>query len=193
MLYRFLNYTKKTPWMYRVSIVCVALVVPPIWLVAKDVYDILGFRDAYTGVRGLDADEKKLMILPTQNVCIEREQYVINESGFYSLVLKSKRHATGRSTTQYANLFVGIAKCGSCGGTMIYESKGAGYEYLLCSEARRRFNCKRHTWKNQQAKAHIMMNLAELDCRSLFPDVYGKTQDAVTEIKGDILVKEAEL
>jgi len=142
-----------------------------------------------------DRSSGKKKRVPVGDPIKEYYPAVVDEKVFLKAqqMRKSKRHATGRSTTQYANLFVGIAKCGSCGGTMIYESKGAGYEYLLCSEARRKFNCKRHTWKNQQAKAHIMMNLAELDCRSLFPDVYGKTQDAVAEIKGDILVKEAEL
>ncbi len=120
---------------------------------------------------------------------------VVDRKTFFKVerMRKTKRHVSGRSTTNYANLFTGIAKCGSCGGTMVFESKGGGYDYLLCSNARRKYNCKRHAWKNQQAKAHIIMNLAELDCREMYPEMFAKTQDAVAEIEDEIMVKEAEL
>ncbi|MBY7733467.1 phage antirepressor [Francisella philomiragia] len=58
------------------------------WFIAKDVAAILGYRDAYTAIRGLDADEKDTHIVCTlggnQNMAI------INESGLYSLILNSR-------------------------------------------------------------------------------------------------------
>ncbi|MEI3613725.1 BRO-N domain-containing protein [Pseudogracilibacillus sp. SO30301A] len=59
------------------------------WFVAKDVSDILGFRDAYTATRSLDSDEKAItqMCVAGQN----RDITIINESGLYALIFKSKK------------------------------------------------------------------------------------------------------
>jgi prophage antirepressor-like protein len=59
------------------------------WFVAKDVSDILGFRDPYTATRGLDDDEKLLHTLCVSGQ--KRETTVVNESGLYSLILKSNK------------------------------------------------------------------------------------------------------
>ncbi len=59
------------------------------WFVAKDVCDVLGYRDPYAGTRTLDDDEKLLHTL-----CVAgqtRETSIINESGLYSLVLRSNK------------------------------------------------------------------------------------------------------
>ncbi|EEM17491.1 antirepressor [Bacillus pseudomycoides] len=60
-----------------------------IYFVAKDVSDILEFRDAYTATRGLDDDEKLLhtIYVAGQN----REVTLINESGLYGLILTSRK------------------------------------------------------------------------------------------------------
>lgn len=60
-----------------------------VWFVAKDVADILGFRDGYTATRCLDEDEKLIHTL-----CVagqNREITMINESGLYSLIMSSKK------------------------------------------------------------------------------------------------------
>lgn len=59
------------------------------WFVAKDVAVILGFRDPYTATRYLDDDEKLLHPLNVSGQ--HRETTIINESGLYSLILKSKK------------------------------------------------------------------------------------------------------
>jgi prophage antirepressor-like protein len=59
------------------------------WFVAKDVSDILGFRDPYTATRGLDDDEKLLHTLHVSGQ--NRDTTVVNESGIYSLILKSNK------------------------------------------------------------------------------------------------------
>lgn len=59
------------------------------WFVAKDVAEILGFRDPYTATRTLDDDEKLL-----HTICVSgqnRETTLVNEPGLYSLILKSRK------------------------------------------------------------------------------------------------------
>lgn len=59
------------------------------WFVAKDVSEILGFRDPYTATRTLDDDEKLL-----HTICVSgqnRETTLVNEPGLYSLILKSRK------------------------------------------------------------------------------------------------------
>lgn len=60
-----------------------------VWFVAKDVADILGFRDGYTATRCLDEDEKLIHTL-----CVggqNRDITMINESGLYSLIMSSNK------------------------------------------------------------------------------------------------------
>ncbi|WP_263080089.1 Bro-N domain-containing protein [Endozoicomonas sp. Mp262] len=59
------------------------------WFVAKDVTDALGFRDAHNGIRGLDQDEKGTHIMSTPYG--EQEVRIINESGLYACILKSRK------------------------------------------------------------------------------------------------------
>ncbi|WP_263080155.1 Bro-N domain-containing protein [Endozoicomonas sp. Mp262] len=59
------------------------------WFVAKDVTDALGFRDAYTGIKGLDDDEKGTHIMSTSGG--EQQVSIINESGLYACILKSRK------------------------------------------------------------------------------------------------------
>jgi prophage antirepressor-like protein len=57
--------------------------------IAKDVTDILGYKTASDALRGLDDDEKLL-----RTICVSgqnREINFINESGLYSLILRSKK------------------------------------------------------------------------------------------------------
>lgn len=59
------------------------------WFVAKDVCDVLEYRTASDAIRILDEDEKLLRTL-----CVSgqnREVNLINESGLYSLVLRSNK------------------------------------------------------------------------------------------------------
>ena len=60
------------------------------WFIAKDVCDILGFSDTNAGTRHLDEDEKMTVnltgISPTNPMVT-----LINESGLYSLILKSRK------------------------------------------------------------------------------------------------------
>lgn len=64
------------------------------WFIAKDVADVLGYREAKDMTRNLDDDEADTHIVPIRsNTGIEqrREVSIINESGLYTAILKSRR------------------------------------------------------------------------------------------------------
>ncbi|MGG4040654.1 phage antirepressor [Bacillus smithii] len=60
-----------------------------IWFVAKDVAEILGFDHTPTLTRTLDDDEKGVHIIHTLGG--EQKMTIINESGLYSAILKSRK------------------------------------------------------------------------------------------------------
>ena len=57
------------------------------WFVAKDVCDVLEHSDVSMAVQGLDPDEKTKQSLGLPG----RAPVLINESGLYSLILKSRK------------------------------------------------------------------------------------------------------
>lgn len=59
------------------------------WWVAKDVSELLGFRMASDFTRTLDDDEKDTQIVRTPGG--NQEVTIINESGLYSAILKSRK------------------------------------------------------------------------------------------------------
>lgn len=59
------------------------------WFVASDVADALAYRDAFNATRFLDDDEKGTQIVSTPSG--EQEMTVINESGLYACILKSRK------------------------------------------------------------------------------------------------------
>jgi prophage antirepressor-like protein len=61
------------------------------WWVAKEVADILGFRDAHNAIRGLDTDEKDTHIMSTPGGM--QECRIVNEPGLYTMILKSRKPA----------------------------------------------------------------------------------------------------
>ncbi len=60
-----------------------------VWFVAKDVADVLEYRDTHNMVRFLDEDEKDTHQVSTPGG--NQTMKVINESGLYSAILKSKK------------------------------------------------------------------------------------------------------
>ena len=65
-----------------------------IWAVGSDVCKALGYRDAEKGLRNLDEDEKDTHILGT--VGGSQEMLIVNESGLYSLIFRSRKPAAKR-------------------------------------------------------------------------------------------------
>ncbi|SCB68921.1 Antirepressor, phage associated [Bacillus mycoides] len=60
-----------------------------VWFVAKDVANVLEYRDTHNMVRFLDEDEKDTHQVSTLGG--NQNMKVINESGLYSAILKSKK------------------------------------------------------------------------------------------------------
>ncbi|AJD50288.1 Prophage antirepressor [Thalassospira xiamenensis M-5 = DSM 17429] len=60
-----------------------------IWAVGTDVCKALGYRDAENGLRNLDDDEKGTHIVRTAGG--DQNLQIINESGLYSLILRSRK------------------------------------------------------------------------------------------------------
>ena len=64
------------------------------WFIASDVAKVLGYREASNAVRLLDQDEADTHIVRTRSengVEQERKVLIVNESGLYALVLKSRK------------------------------------------------------------------------------------------------------
>lgn len=59
------------------------------WFVAMDVAKALGYRDAHNMARRLDDNEVRTLIVSTNGG--DREATIINESGLYSVILKSRK------------------------------------------------------------------------------------------------------
>lgn len=60
------------------------------WFVAKDVCDVLGIKDQAQSVRYLDDDEKNTLSIKQGNRGNPMTT-IINESGLYSLILRSRK------------------------------------------------------------------------------------------------------
>ena len=61
------------------------------WFIAKEISDILGYSEASAMARKLDDDEKTTLPFSQSDSNYQTNKTVINESGFYSAVLGSKR------------------------------------------------------------------------------------------------------
>ncbi|SEQ11121.1 BRO family, N-terminal domain [Azotobacter beijerinckii] len=70
-----------------------------LWFVAGDVAEALEYRDAGNMIRNLDDDEADTHIVSTRSdngVEQDRELLIINESGLYAAILKSRKPAAKR-------------------------------------------------------------------------------------------------
>ena len=77
------------PFSYRDSKVRLIIQNGEPWFVAKDVSEILGYRDAYHAIRLLDEDEKGTHLMGTLGG--KQEVSIISESGLYTLILRSNK------------------------------------------------------------------------------------------------------
>ena len=85
-----------------------------VWLVARDVCDVLGLSDVSMSVRGLDEDEKG-----TSSICTpggNQSMTVINEPGLYKLTFKSRKSEAKEFTRWVTHeVLPSIRKTGSYG------------------------------------------------------------------------------
>ncbi|MGG6431919.1 BRO-N domain-containing protein [Anoxybacillus sp. D401a] len=61
-----------------------------VWFVAKDVADILAFRDAFNMLRNIDEDDTQKVSI-TDDLGRLQSTSIINESGLYSAILRSRK------------------------------------------------------------------------------------------------------
>lgn len=81
--------TNITPYIFKDHSVRTTSINGEPWFVAKDVSDILGYRDAANMVRNLQDDEKGTHKARTLGG--DQEMSIINESGLYNAIFRSKR------------------------------------------------------------------------------------------------------
>lgn len=84
-----MNTAKILPFRFESREVRTLLVDDQPWFVAADVSAALEYRDAFNMHRNLDEDEKGTQIVSTPGG--EQEMLVINESGLYSAILRSRK------------------------------------------------------------------------------------------------------
>ncbi|MCX4027925.1 phage antirepressor KilAC domain-containing protein [Endozoicomonas sp. SM1973] len=88
------------------------------WFIAKDIAEVLGYAEAYKMTRNLDDDEIAPHIVGTN--AGPREFSIINESGLYSAILKSRRPEARIFKKWVTNeVLPTIRKTGSYGTTQI--------------------------------------------------------------------------
>lgn len=90
------------------------------WFVAKDVCSVLGFDNPSDATKYLDSDEKTLISNPTGTG--GSKTTIINESGLYSLILKSrKKEAKEFKKWVTSEVLPSIRKTGQYSDTWIVE------------------------------------------------------------------------
>lgn len=62
-----------------------------VWFVAKDVTDVLELKSAKDSTKYLDEDEKDKVLIKHSGSDYKSEMMVVNESGLYSLILRSRK------------------------------------------------------------------------------------------------------
>ncbi|MDR4328317.1 phage antirepressor [Bacillus pseudomycoides] len=62
-----------------------------VWFVAKDVTDVLELKSAKDSTKYLDDDEKDKVLIKHSGSDYKSEMMVVNESGLYSLILRSRK------------------------------------------------------------------------------------------------------
>lgn len=71
------------------------------WLVAKDVCDVLGIANSRHALIALDADEKSSVVI-NDGTDGNPNMTVINEPGFYRLVMRSRKPQAARLNVKAA-------------------------------------------------------------------------------------------
>lgn len=62
-----------------------------VWFVAKDITDVLELKSAKDSTKYLDEDEKDKVLIKHSGSDYKSEMMVVNESGLYSLILRSRK------------------------------------------------------------------------------------------------------
>jgi DNA invertase Pin-like site-specific DNA recombinase len=125
---------------------------------------------------------------------------IINEELFYRTTKarqQRRRTGRGRKGKTFSNLFSGLAKCSYCKAPMLYEDHGK-WVYLVCSNAKRKLKCERHSWDYKDFETSFLMFVKELDLESLTIDHTTTTkknalENEIITLQGKLAVAETAL
>lgn len=77
-----------------------------VWLVAKDVCEVLGIQNHRDAVTALDDDEKRVSEIPTPSNGGYSNVIVINEAGLYKLTFRSKKPSAKEFTRKVTHVIL---------------------------------------------------------------------------------------
>jgi DNA invertase Pin-like site-specific DNA recombinase len=83
---------------------------------------------------------------------------------------KSRGQGAGRKGPTYANLFTNLAKCAYCHSSIVYEHKGQGKSYLVCSNVKRHRGCVATRWRYRDLEASFLSFVKELDIEAMIDE-----------------------
>jgi prophage antirepressor-like protein len=107
------------------------------WWVAADVAQALEYSEAAAVTRHLDADEKGLSIVQTLGG--DQNLQIINESGLYSAVLKSRKPSAKRFKKWVTGeVLPSIRKTGTFGAPGVNLSDASSFRSLLLATPNKR-------------------------------------------------------
>ena len=104
------------------------------------------------------------------------------------LISERGRKAGGNRGRSFSNLFTGIAKCGYCGGSMVFVDKGEdkrgnrnnrGNRYLVCHKAKRGAGCHSVPWVYADFEESFLSYATRVD----FERFVKTTNDAGAELR----------
>ena len=120
---------------------------------------------------------------------IDRELYFAAQKQRRGRELPSGPRGVG-----FPNLFRGLAKCGVCGGTMNFMTKGRRWKsseraniYLQCANARRKAsNCgHRALWPYHAVEYFVTEGINDIDFTALFPSVAAGHREALDRLAAE--------
>ncbi len=134
---------------------------------------------------------------PTGEVVKNYFPRIIDDKTYYAVQATRKKNTRylGRTSPKCSNLFTGVAKCGSCGGSMIYHqvfNKGDGpnWTYLVCSNSKSRLGCKERSWNYKNFEKDFVEFIRELD----FAKVNTATDStSISKLQSEVAAAEGEL
>ena len=130
---------------------------------------------------------------------IENYYPVIISKDIFNLV--QSRNGTGSNRTRgrkgdkFTNLFTGLVKCGTCGGTVGLKNKGKppkGFKYLRCENSIQNHNCNAPAWRYEGFEEPFIDFVKEIKFSILIGDS-DATSKNLEALKATALSKAAKL
>lgn len=96
---------------------------------------------------------------------------IIDMDTFNAVQLRLKNNVIkGGKTGKVSNLFTGLARCGYCGQNMVYQNKGNGLQYLICSASQYSKDCERISFNYSDFEKSFLEYCNEIDVSDILSD-----------------------